>query len=411
MLRHAAALAVTAWILFCGPVASAQPPSDFTACNAAPEAANLLPIHFATDRPRLADVDGHMVFGGDRPAFHGLVGFDNSPSATDHVITLGILEEKKYVDVQPVEGPKDVRLFGPQKAGPSKYTPFVQRILDLAAPPDTDLVVYVHGYNTTFKGAIDAALALRLGLSCATNFKRKIVVLFFAWPSAAKLLKPSDDEVRAEWAYRDFKDLMDGIYTGLSAPNRAPAKWPFAVAHSMGNRFLMYEIDRCEAFDANRNPVPRQCFSKVAFVAPDVDSRYFADVMFLHPDAVQHATLYVSARDKVLWASQFFHGEGRAGEGGNEFLLFKSDKIDTVDAGYMQASSLCHTYIDRPVLLFDIANAFFAPDTPVPDAPTRYVAQRGGDKAPKYFEIVENEKSRAKAACVGVPLRGQRYSR
>jgi esterase/lipase superfamily enzyme len=408
MARHAAALAVTASILLCGPVASAQPPSDFTECEAAPEAAHLLPIHFATDRPRLADVDGHMVFDADRPAFRGLVGFDDSPSATNHVITLGILDEKKVA--QPVEGPQEVRLFGPQPPGRSKYTPFVKKILDLAAPPDTDLIVYVHGFNTTFKGAIDAALALRLGLSCATNFKRKIVVLFFAWPSAAKLLKPSDDEVRAEWAYRDFKDLMDGIYTGLSARSGGTAaKWPFAVAHSMGNRFLMYEIDRCEGLDANQKP--RQCFSKVAFVAPDVDSRYFADVMFLHPAATEHATIYASARDKVLWASQYFHGEGRAGEGGNELLLFNSNKIDTVDAGYMQAQALCHTYIDRPVLLFDIANAFFAPDTPVPDAPTRYVARRGGEKAPTYFELVENEKSHAKAACVGVPLRGQRYSR
>jgi esterase/lipase superfamily enzyme len=409
MLRYAVALAVMASISFGGRTASAQPPSDFTACKAAADAsaktAPLLSIHFATDRTRLADADGHMVFDGDRPAFHGLVGFDDSPSATSHVITLGILDK----DGEPVEAPPEVRLSALQAPapGPSKYTPFVQKVLNLAAPPDTDLVVYVHGYNTTFKGATEAATTLRLGLSCATNFKRKIAVLFFAWPSSAKLFKPSDDEVRAEWAYRDFKDLMDGLYTELSARSGTAAKWPFAVAHSMGNRFLMYEIDRCEGL--TRENTPRQCFSKVAFVAPDVDSRYFADVMFLHPAATEHATIYASARDKVLWASQYFHGEARAGEGGNELLLFNSDKIDTVDAGYMQAASLCHTYIDRPVLLFDIAKTFFAPDTPVPDAPTRYVAHRGNEKAPTYFEIVENEKTRAKAACVGVPLRGQHY--
>lgn len=403
MLRCAAALAVLASILLCSPVASAQPPSDFTACKKAAKTAQLLPIHFATDRHRLDDVDGHMVFDGDRPAFHGLVGFDNSSSATNHVVTLGILD----ANGEPLESPPEVRLSGRQSPGPSKYTPFVSKVLDLAASPDTDLVVYVHGYNTTFKGATEAASTLRLGLSCATNFKRKILVLFFAWPSAAKLLKPGDDEVRAEWAYRDFKDFMDGLYAQLSARSGAAAKWPFAVAHSMGNRFLMYEIDRCEGLTTDNKH--RQCFSKVAFVAPDVDSRYFADVMFLHPYAMEHATIYASARDKVLWASQYFHGEARAGEGGNELLLFNSDKIDTVDAGYMQAGSICHTYIDRPVLLFDIAKTFFEPDAPVPDAPTRYVAQRGGEKAPKYFEIVENEKSRTKAACVGVPLRGQRY--
>src|SRR6202163_359817 len=370
MLRYAAALAVLGSISFCGSAASAQPPSDFTACEVAGKNATLEPIHFATDRPRL-DQDGTpMVFDGDRPAFHGLVGFDGATSATDHVVTFGILNE--------------------------------------LGQPVADLVVYVHGYNTTFKGATEAALTLRLGLSCATNFKRKIVVLFFAWPSAAKLLKPADDEVRAEWAYRDFKDVMDKLYAQLPAGSSGTAaKWPFAVAHSMGNRFLLHEIDRCES------PAPQQqqqqCFSRVAFVAPDVDSRYFADVMFLHKDAIEHATIYVSARDKVLWASHAFHGEGRAGEGGNELLRFNSQRIDidTVDAGYMQAGKLCHTYIDRPVVLFDIAKSFFG--SLVPDAPTRFAVQRPDGGIGNYFEIVENEKSRVKAPCVGVPLRFQRY--
>jgi esterase/lipase superfamily enzyme len=404
MLRYAAALAVLGSISFCGSVASAQPPSDFAACEAAAKNATFEPIHFATDRPRL-DQDGTpMVFDGDRPAFHGLVGFDGATSATDHVVTFGILNDLG----QPVEDPQLPRQVARRAAAPDAYASFASRVVNAATPPGADLVVYVHGYNTTFKGATEAALTLRLGLSCATNFKRKIVVLFFAWPSAAKLLKPADDEVRAEWAYRDFKDVMDKLYAQLpAASSGTAAKWPFAVAHSMGNRFLLHEIDRCE------RPAPQQqqqqCFSRVAFVAPDVDSRYFADVMFLHKDAIEHATIYVSARDKVLWASHAFHGEGRAGEGGNELLRFNSQRIDidTVDAGYMQAGKLCHTYIDRPVVLFDIAKSFFG--SLVPDAPTRFAVQRPDGGIGNYFEIVENEKSRVKAPCVGVPLRFQRY--
>jgi esterase/lipase superfamily enzyme len=397
MLRHAAALAVLGSITLFGTAASAQPPSDFTACRAAPEADKLEPIHFATDRPRLDQDGSPMVFDGDRPAFHGLVGFDGATSATNHVVTFGILDK----DGQPIEDSDLPRQVARQAATPDAYASFARQVVKAAAPPDVDLVVYVHGYNTTFKGATDAALTLRLGLSCATNFKRKIVVLFFAWPSAAKLLKPADDEVRAEWAYRDFKDVMDKLYAQLPAVSSGvAAKRPFAVAHSMGNRFLLHEIDRCES---------GQCFSRVAFVAPDVDSRYFADVMFLRKDAIEHATVYVSARDKVLWASHAFHGEGRAGEGGNELLRFNSQRVgvDTVDAGYMQAGSLCHSYIDRPVVLFDIAKSFFG--SYVPDAPTRFAVQRPDGGNGNYFEIVENEKSRVKAACVGVPLRSQRY--
>lgn len=393
MLRFATAAMMAFGIaVFGGTAAGAQPPKDFTACAAAAKGVAFEPIHFATDRPRLADENGHMVFGGDRPDFHGLVGFDRFPYATDHTITYGVLDE--HGDPQPDPAGAGAFAAAPAQA---KLETFTSRVVEAAARRDAALVVYVHGYNTTFQGAVTAAQTLRLGLSCATNFQRKIVVLFFAWPSAAKLLKPSDDEVRAEWAYRDFKNVMDGVYLGLlvkileGAPASTP---PFAVAHSMGNRFLLHEIDRC---------LPKQqCFSRVAFVAPDVDSRFFADVMALHPDATEHATVYASARDKVLWASQFFHGEARAGEGGSEFLRFNSAKIDTVDAAYMQAETLCHSYIDRPVMLFDIAKMFFGPI--VPDAPTRYPAQRDSD-TPNYFEIVENESSHTKAACVGAPLR------
>src|ERR1700736_248947 len=102
MLRYAAALAVLGSISFCGQVASAQPPSDFTACKEAAKNATLEPIHFATDRPRL-DQDGKpMVFDSDGPAFHGLVGFDGAASATNHVVTFGILDKFG----QPVEDPQ-----------------------------------------------------------------------------------------------------------------------------------------------------------------------------------------------------------------------------------------------------------------------------------------------------------------
>jgi esterase/lipase superfamily enzyme len=403
MLRHAAALAVLGSVTFFGTAAGAQPPSDFTACEAAAQKVKLEPIHFATDRPRLDEDGMPMVFDGDRPAFHGLVGFDGAASATNHVVTFGILKNEHDDGPvgygQPIKDPSLPKQAARQAPARETYASFAQRVVNAAAQPDADLVVYVHGYNTTFKGAAEAALTLRLGLSCATNFKRKIVVLFFAWPSAAKLLKPADDEVRAEWAYRDFKDVMDELYKQLppAAPGVA-AKPPFAVAHSMGNRFLLHEIDRCDG----------QCFSRVAFVAPDVDSRYFADVLFLHKTAIERATVYVSARDKVLWASHAFHGEGRAGEGGNELLRFNPERdVDTVDAGYVQAGTFCHSYIDRPVVLFDIAKSFFGSD--VADPPTRFAVQRPDGGIGNYFEIVENEKSRVKAACVGAPLRSQRY--
>ncbi len=384
MVRRTAMIVMVGFSVCWGSAANAQPPKDFTACEHAPQAAQLEPIRFATDRPRLADVDQHMVFGQDRPEFHGLVGFEEHPYATKHAITHGILDDR---------GEATASLVLTRQG-------LISQVVEAALPDDSDLVVYVHGYNTTFQGAARAALKLRLGLSCATNFKRKIVVLFFAWPSAARVLKPSDDEVRAEWAYRDFHAVMVALYSRLSErASPAGPKRAFAVAHSMGNRFLVHEIDDC--------PAAQKCFARVAFVAPDVDARLFADVLDSHPDAADRYSIYVSARDKVLWASQYFHGEGRAGEGGDELLRFTSDKIETIDAGYMQAETLCHSYIDRPIVLFDIAKAFFGPV--VPDAPTRYAAQRPDAGNAHYLEIVENENSRTKAPCVGVPQRFQRY--
>jgi esterase/lipase superfamily enzyme len=397
MLRFAAVLLV-ALNAFCCTAALAQPPSDLTACRERAAGAALEPIRFATDRPADRDPSGRVSYSTDRPEFHGVVGFGTGahPYKTTHDISYGTLTESGRVAPDPSDRANENNVF-----------PNI--IAALESDKNAALVVYVHGYNTDFQGAADGALTLRLGLSCATDFKRKIVVLFFAWPSSAHLLKPSDDEVRAEWAYRDFQRVMTNLSDALStksslSPER---RRPFAVAHSMGNRFLVNHIDRCESPSELPGAPPKKCFAGVAFVAPDVDARLFADALGSHPDAADGMTLYLSPRDKVLWASHYFHGEGRAGSGGEELLRFSNRKIVTVDASYVQAETLCHSYIDRPVVLFDIAKSFFPDD--VANAPTRFAAQRSDEATATYYELVENENSHVKAACVGAPLRGRRY--
>src|ERR1700681_1458785 len=120
MLRYAAALAVLGSISFCGSAASAQPPSDFTACEVAAKNATLEPIHFATDRPRLDQNGTPMVFDGDRPAFHGLVGFAGAPPPTDNVFTFGILNDL----AQPVEYPQLPSQVPRRAAAPDAYASF-----------------------------------------------------------------------------------------------------------------------------------------------------------------------------------------------------------------------------------------------------------------------------------------------
>src|SRR5690606_25438826 len=87
------------------------------------------------------------------------------------------------------------------------------------------LLLFVHGYNTSFEEAAMRTAQLAYDL----NFGG--VPLFFSWPSAASLTGYWRDEDTVELSETAFDRALDDL-------SRLPAKSVYVVAHSMGSRLV-----------------------------------------------------------------------------------------------------------------------------------------------------------------------------
>ena len=112
------------------------------------------------------------------------------------------------------------------------------------------------------------------------------------------------------------------------------------IAHSMGNRALTAALKelQLELRDQSR------LFNQVILAAPDIDADEFRESIV--PGMMQTAnrfTLYASARDEALAASQLVHRGPRAGDAGRGLVVVPG--IDTIDVTQIDTERL------RPCLL------------------------------------------------------------
>ena len=247
--------------------------------------------------------------------------------------------------------------------------------LSKAMTPSHGVLVYVHGYYTTFRTAVENALAMQKTLKFAGP------LIIYSWPSkVTSRLAYINDESNARWSEHHFRDLLQGLlkrYKGV--------KISFA-AHSLGARFAEDGIDLIR-----RSACP-QCAGRVLLFAPDVDNDTLRSA--LHgaklcrgrppekPVRAAPVTLYVSNKDLALRQSQSLHGHQRAGQAGSEMLLCGG--VDTIDVSYFKSSDKAgHTYqVDAPVITdARAALAGTAPGTA--NRKLRRVTREGG----VYYEL------------------------
>ena len=201
---------------------------------------------------------------------------------------------------------------------------------------DRRLMVFVHGYNTTF------ADASRQVAQFATDLKFGGPVLLFSWPSQGTLTGYTVDETNAEWAQPHFVQTLKDLLA------RTPAKRIYLVAHSMGNRILTggYITLAGDRWVDGPNPL-----REMILVAPDIDADLFRqDVAPRLAKTDIHVTLYASSGDRALMASRAFHGYARAGESGDGLVIVPG--VETVDASTASTGLIGHSYFteDRRIM-------------------------------------------------------------
>lgn len=163
------------------------------------------------------------------------------------------------------------------------------------ASPNKDLLVFVHGYNTSFEGAAET------GANFAYSFQSPVLV--FSWPSQHDAAKYTFDECNAEWSLPDFRILLRDLDEQIGPQNIA------LVGHSMGNRLLMWSLvsraDRAE----NR---PQQ-YKAIVMSSPDIDSGTFRIWSSLVRTNSPSNWVFISHKDIPLRLSGGVHGYQRAG--------------------------------------------------------------------------------------------------
>jgi esterase/lipase superfamily enzyme len=154
-----------------------------------------------------------------------------------------------------------------------------------------DVLVYVHGFNTTFEtAALDAAR-----LSDGIKFAGETMV--FSWPSKAKLLDYVYDRESAMWS----RDALEQALTELIA---SPTGRIHIVAHSVGT---MLTLEALRQFYAGREAAAER-IGAVIFASPDIDIDVFKSSVSRIGPLAGKITVITSTNDRALAVSRWLAG-------------------------------------------------------------------------------------------------------
>lgn len=218
----------------------------------------------------------------------------------------------------------------PRRYSPNRREPIVGRIepfgdrdafrRELVTLTDSargrgEVLVFIHGYNTSFEGAARAAgnLASVLEIDGAP--------VVFSWPSRGSLLGYFGDEEQAE-----LKANVDDLVQVLrDVVEQSRANRVYVVAHSMGNRLLVRTLEPIRSIRARRATQ----YDEIVFASPDVDTDDFGEFVAGARALAGRMTLYTSNDDRALFVSSILHFGRRAGQLDPPTLIAGLDTINT----------------------------------------------------------------------------------
>jgi esterase/lipase superfamily enzyme len=241
--------------------------------------------------------------------------------------TVGELEAPSILrlEIKP-DADKHVILSKTERLADAKF--YEQLRARVAASPRKELFVFVHGFNVTFEDAARRTAQIQKDLDYQG------APVFFSWPAHDKfILTYKADEANVSWSASHLKRFL------LDVTRESQAQSISLIAHSMGNRALTAALKelQLELRDQSR------LFNQVILAAPDIDADEFRES--IAPGMLQTAnrfTLYASARDEALAASQLVHRGPRAGDAGRGLVVLPG--IDTIDVTQIDTSAFGHTY-------------------------------------------------------------------
>jgi esterase/lipase superfamily enzyme len=306
-------------------------------------------IFFVTDREPL---DDNQLFSGEW----------GTDANHNPLITTGVISA-------PVDKATEARCSTKQALINEIRSQFVPKL-------PRQVLVYVHGYYTSFVTAVETALALKKGL----EFPGPVIV--YSWPSRkTSALAYRTDEDNAKWSMPHFTNFLGNI-------NKAFPGVPVSLAgYSLGSRFVTDGIAFFRREGCNN------CFGRAVLFAPDVFTADLRSALtasnlcsgkpLTNPIASAPVLLYVSNNDRALRQSEKFHRNQRAGQAGGDLVLCNG--VDTVDVSYLKSGGKSgHGYLVDPRVLQDAAAAFAGVPPTSPRRGLKQVSRPGG----VYYELL-----------------------
>ncbi|NVO16906.1 MAG: alpha/beta hydrolase [Rhodoplanes sp.] len=160
-------------------------------------------------------------------------------------------------------------------------------------PTGRDVLVYIHGYNTTFETAVLDAVHLSDGISFRGS------TMLFSWPSRAKLLDYGYDRESAMWSRDSLERVLDQL---IVSPTVGRIN---IVAHSIGT---MLTLEALRQVYARRGDDLVSRIGAVVFASPDIDMDVFTSSVGRIGGLAPKITVVTATNDRALAVSRLIAG-------------------------------------------------------------------------------------------------------
>lgn len=261
-----------------------------------------------------------------------------------------------------ITGPKD-------PAGGSRH--LLGDLHTAMAGARSDTLVFVHGFNVSFMGALEAAarLADQVRLD-----GREVNVVVFSWPSDGEKVPwmsyySDREDARASGPAlaRAYLKLLE--FVGELGEEEHCQRCLHLMAHSMGCYVLRQGLQAILAKDSNKLT---RLFDQILLAAPDEDDDAFEtdEKLRLLPRMGRRVTVYFNRNDRALIVSDKTKSNpDRLGSDGPRLVDLIPKKVNLVDCRNVAMSAdklVGHSYyINSPAMAADIAAVLLGGDSEV----------------------------------------------
>lgn len=210
-----------------------------------------------------------------------------------------------------------------------------------------DSIILIHGFNVTFKDAIESAAQLQTRLAQLSDQQYTPNIFVFSWPSNGQLFEYKDDRHDAQTSGYAFARGLEKLTRFLRSTSEGEAcqQRVNLIAHSMGNYVLRHALQETQKISGSRT-LPR-LFDNIILTAADEDNDAFEHEHKLArlPELGKQVTVYFNTEDQALMISDATKGNpDRLGQSGPSQPRQLPYKVVLVDVSDLVSTLKEHSY-------------------------------------------------------------------